>query len=86
MTYISDEAMATSSDEFPVGMKFTREPIENPLAITCNKGTMYKKTCAMSEKLKQNTANYNRFHNRGRAENNKFTLATLEKLDKMRTE
>lgn len=47
MTFISDEAMATSSDELPQGMKFTREPIENPLAITCNKNTLYPETCSM---------------------------------------
>lgn len=34
-----------SSDEFPAGMKFTREPIDNPLAVACGKGTMYPITC-----------------------------------------
>lgn len=52
MTHISDLEMATSSDEFPKGMKFTREEIEDPYAtLESNRIAREKRDMARFGKL-----------------------------------
>lgn len=73
-----------SSDEFPQGMKFTRESIEDPyaLGITYNKGTLYPETCEMTIQEARAARQA-----RGRAvwkkdHDNSRTLGTLESLSR----
>jgi len=42
-----------NSEDMPVGMTFTRKPIQDPFAlekVACGEGTMYPNTCSMCAK------------------------------------